>query len=273
MPERATLAAVVLAGGPAGDALAVGGAVPSKALLPIGDQPMAKYVLAAIRQCSAVDATVYVGPTQPQLDGWYDHVVPGGSRLTDSLSLGLGAALATGAREFLVITADLPWIDGEALTRFLAGARALGSDGAELVYAVVEKATALAAFPEQERTFVKIADGSFTGGNAVYLRASAIGGLLPAIDALYRGRKNPLALAGMMGLKTIFGLVTGTATIAGLEARAQRLLGVRARALISQDAAIAADVDRPAHVPGSGSGRLPPAPLDDRVAAPRRASS
>lgn len=272
MPEAAKLAAVVLAGGPPGDVLAVGGAVPSKALLPIGGRPMAQYVLAATRQCQAIDTTVYVGPTQPVLDDWYDHVVPGGSRLIDSLTLGLGAALATGADEFLIVTADLPWIDGGVLTRFVAGARSLALDGAELVYAIVAKATALAAFPDQERTFVRLNDGTFTGGNAVYLRATAIGGLLPAIDSLYRARKNPLALAGKMGLTTIVTLITGTATIARLEARAHQSLGVRARALISPDAAIAADVDRPAHVPGSGSGRLPAPPSYD-VAATRRASS
>ena len=77
------------------------------------------------------------------------------------------------------------------------------------------------------------------------------------IYGLYRARKNPFALACMMGLDTIFALLTGRASIAQLERRARRLLGVEARALISPDAAIAADVDRPAHVPGTSSDRLP----------------
>jgi CTP:molybdopterin cytidylyltransferase MocA len=272
MPGPATRAAIVRAGGPADDALAVGGAVPSKALLPIGGEPMAVYVLAAVRDCPAIDWTVLVGPQHASLDGWYDVCVPGGSRLVDSLSLGLGAALAAGAEEYLIITADVPWVDGPTLTRFLDAARAQEHAAADLVYAVVEKATATAAFPGQERTFVTLTDGRFTGGNAVYLKRAAIAGLLPLIDDLYRARKNPFALARLMGIDTLFRLATGTASIAQLERRARRLLGVEARALISADAAIAADVDRPAHVPGAGDGRLPAPPVVGGPHAPRGAS-
>lgn len=267
MSQAGKVVAVVLAGGSTTDVLAVGGSVPSKALLPIGGEPMAVYVLAAIRRCTAIEATVLVGPQHAALAGWYDVAVPGGLRLVDSLALGLGAALATGAEEFLIITADVPWVDGPMLTRFLDSARARELASADLVYAIVEKATAVAAFPDQQRTFVRLRDGHFTGGNAVYLKRPAIVGLLPLIDDLYRFRKNPFALAGMMGLDTLFALVTGTATIAQLERRALRLLGVEARALISSDAAIAADVDRPAHVPGAGDGKLP-APIGAPSSAP-----
>ena len=258
----------MLAGGSAKDVLAVGGSVPSKALLPIGGQPMAAYVMAAIRHCPAVDVTVLVGPDHPTLAGWYDLAVPSGARLVDSLAMGLGAALSTSAAEFLVITADVPWVDGPMLSRFLDAARGGDFAAAGLVYAVVDEATTAAAFPDQKRTFVRLKDGRFTGGNAVYLTRAGVTGLLPLVDDLYRARKNPLALARLMGLDTLFGLLLGTASIARLERRAGRLLGVQARALISQDAAIAADVDRPAHVPGAGSGRLP-APVRP---APRRAS-
>ncbi|HET8984800.1 MAG TPA: NTP transferase domain-containing protein [Trueperaceae bacterium] len=272
MPGPATLAAIVLAGGSATDALAVGGAVPTKALLPIGGEPMAVYVLAAVRDTPRIDMTVLVGPQHASLTGWYDVSVPGGTRLVDSLSLGLGAALAGGAEEFLIITADVPWVDGPMLTRFLDGATAQEFASADLVYGVVEKATATAAFPAQRRTFVRLRDGRFTGGNAVYMKRAAIGGLLPLIDDLYRARKNPFALAGKMGIDTLFALATGTATISQLERRARRLLGVEARALISSDAAIAADVDRPAHVPGAGDGRLPAPPKAHALRATRRAS-
>jgi len=271
MSQATKVAAVVLAGGSATDVLAVGGSVPSKALLPIGGEPMAAYVLAAIRRCAGVDVTVLVGSQHATLNGWFDIAVPGGSRLVDSLSLGLGAALAAGADEFLLITADVPWVDGPVLTRFLDAARAPEFATADLVYAVVEKASALAAFPNQKRTFARLKDGRFTGGNAVYLKRAAIAGLLPLIDDLYRSRKNPFALARLMGLDTLVALATGTASIARLERRALRLLGSEARALISTDAAIAADVDRPAHVPGAGDGRLPApigSPLGEPLGAP-----
>lgn len=234
--------------------------MPAKALLPIGGHPMAAYVLAALRRCAAIDMTVYVGPTDVALRGAYDVHVPAGARLTDSLALGVGAALGAGATAFLVITADVPWVDGPMLDRFMAAARSGEHGAAQLVYAVVERDTARAAFPWQERTFVRLRDGRFTGGNVVYATSDAIVALLPLIDALYGARKNPFALAGMLGVDTLFGLVTGSASIAQLERRASRLLGVEARAFVSPDAALAADVDRPAHVPGAVDPSLPTAP-------------
>lgn len=221
---------------------------------------MAAYVLDAVRRCAAIDLTVYVGQTDVSLQGGYDVHVPPGARLTDSLALGVGAAMGAGATAFLVITADVPWVDGSMLDRFMAAARSGGREAAQLVYAVVERDTALAAFPGQERTFVRLRDGRFTGGNVVYATSEAIVALLPLIDSLYRARKNPFALAGMLGFDTLLALVTGSASIARLERRATRLLGVDARALVSPDAALAADVDRPAHVPGAIDPSLPAAP-------------
>ena len=260
MRAGVTVASVVLAGGSDADVLAVGGSVPSKALLPIGGRPMAAYVLDAVERCSSVDVTVFVGPTDVTLSDAYDVNVPGGARLTDSLAFGVGAALAAGADELLVITADVPWVDGAMLERFIAGARAGDYASADLVYAVVDSDTATAAFPWQRRTFVKLRDGRFTGGNVVYLTRAGVMALLPVIDRFYRARKNPVALAGLMGLDTLLALVFGTASIARLERRACALLGVEARALVSPDAALAADVDRPAHVPGGIDPSLPLAP-------------
>ena len=260
MAAAATVAAVVLAGGSSTDVLAVGGDVPSKALLPIGGRPMAAYVLGAVRHCSAIDTVVYVGQTDVSLRAEYDVHVPAGARLTDSLAIGVGAAMGAGATAFLIITADVPWVDGSMLELFMAAARSGEHASSHLVYAVVERATALAAFPGQARTFVRLRDGRFTGGNVVYATREAILALLPLIDSLYRARKNPFALAGMLGLDTLLALVSGTASIAQLERRATRLLGVPARALVSLDAALAADVDRPAHVPGAIDPTLPSAP-------------
>lgn len=260
MNGSSAVTAVVLAGGSPGDVLAVGGAVPSKALLPIGGRPMAAFVLDAVRRCEVVDHCVFVGPEEPSLRGLYSARVPGGERLADSLALGLGAAFAAGAEHLLVITADVPWVDGPVLDRFLAAARAPAYRGAALVYPIVARTTSEAAFPQQSRTYVRLRDGRFTGGNAVYLTRAGALRLLPLVDALYRARKNPVALAGLMGLGTVLGLLTGGATIAGLERRAGLLLGLEARALVSEDAAIAADVDSPAHVPGTRDDLLPTAP-------------
>lgn len=245
--------AVVLAAAAAGDPLMAQAGVASKALFPLGEKPLVAYLLSALREAHAVADVVLVGPTSPVLSGMYDHAVPGGSRLVDSLALGLGAALTTGRQRLLVCASDIPWVSGAMVDRFVKSAPA----GAALVYPVVSEAAATRDFPSHLRTYVRLREGRFTGGNLVLLDAAAVGALLPLIDRAYRGRKNPLALAAMVGWGTLLALLTGTAAIATLEARVSRLLGAPAKALITDDAALAADVDDLSHVPGTVSPDLP----------------
>lgn len=245
--SRTAVTAVVLAGGEDGDRLAREAGVEAKALVPLGDRPMGAYVLEALRACPAVGRIVYVGPVNVRLRGLYDATVPAGSRLVDSLALGLGAGLAQGARgRLLVLTADIPWVTGDVLSRFIAQAPA-----AELVYPAVRRRAAEEQFPHQSRTYVRLREGALTGGNAVLLEASAVGPLLPWIDRAFRARKNPIALAGIVGPGVLLAFLVRRASIDMLERRVSRLVGITARAHLSDDASLAADVDRPAHVPGA----------------------
>ncbi|MFO7545689.1 MAG: NTP transferase domain-containing protein [Trueperaceae bacterium] len=262
-----TVTAVVLAGGDASDRIAREAGVDAKALLPIGDRPMGAYVLAALRDCGAVRTIVYVGAASARLAPTYDVRVEAGARFVDSLALGLGAAMAVTDGDprarFLLLGADVPWVTGAMLDRFLAAASTLATahaesrTGPDLVYPVVPRDAAEAQFPHQRRTFVRLRDGSFTGGNVVLVRASVVARLLPLIDRVHRARKNPAALAAIVGWDVLFSLLLGTASIAALERRVSRLLDAPARALVTTDAAIAADVDRPAHVPGTAQDAMP----------------
>jgi molybdopterin-guanine dinucleotide biosynthesis protein A len=266
-PSGDPVTAVVLAGGDASDRIAREAGVGAKALLPIGDRPMGAYVLGALRDCAAVRTIVYVGAASTRLTPSYDVRVEAGARFVDSLALGLGAAMAVTDGDprarFLLMGADVPWVTGAMLERFLLAADALQQaqagprSGVDLVYPVVPRDVAEAQFPHQRRTFVRLRDGSFTGGNVVLLRASVVPRLLPLIDRVHRARKNPAALAAIVGWDVLFSLLLGTASIDALERRVSRLLDAPARALVTRDAAIAADVDRPAHVPGTTQDAMP----------------
>lgn len=250
---EATVTAVVLAGGEASDALAKDLAVEAKALLPIGPWPMGAYVLAALRAAPAIADIVYVGPVDARFAGMYDVAVPSGARITDSFALGLGAAMGRARGEkFLVITADIPFVDGDIISRFLGSA-----PDADLVYAIVPEEAARARFPYQERTYVRLQGGRFTGGNVVLLSAAVVPKLLAVLERLFRARKNPASLASILGVDVLLRLLLGTAKLPMLEGRASAILGAEARALVSDDAELAADVDRPAHMPGGLTERLP----------------
>jgi CTP:molybdopterin cytidylyltransferase MocA len=241
------LTAVVLAGADAGDTIAGAGGVEAKALLPVAGRPLAAYVLEALTRSGRVDEVVYVGPGAAYLGGYEVVAMPSGRRFEDSLALGLGAAIGRGAQQVLLATADLPWLAPEAVTRFVDAARLTG---AQLVYPVVADEDIERAFPGQKRTYVRLGDGRFTGGNLALLTREAVPAVLPLISRAFAGRKDPLKLAALVGFGTLLRLLTGTATLASLEARVGELLGVNARALRTADAAVAADVDKLDHLPG-----------------------
>jgi CTP:molybdopterin cytidylyltransferase MocA len=248
MPPSETVVAVVLAGGDRDDRLAVTVGAASKALVPLRDVPMGAYVAHALRASGVVGPIVWVGPTDARIRRLVDVELPSGRRMVDSLSLGLGAALALAPRDarLLVVTADVPWWEPDGVRRFVTG-----SPAGDLVYPVVSEEVARARFPDQPRTFVRLRDGRFTGGNAVLLTRAAIASLLPVLDAAFHARKRPWDLARLVGMRTLIALLTGTARIAAIEERVSAILGVRAVAYVSADAAIAADIDDPAHLPAT----------------------
>lgn len=243
MTEQAI--AVILAGGGANDPLAQHAGVPTKAHLPLDGKPMVGYVIAALRASRYVGPLVYVGEPPPELAAQLNSCVPAGQRFVDSLQAGCEAALALAVpgQRLLLVTGDLPWLTAEAVDHLLTQAPT-----AALVYTIVAKATAEAQFPGQARTYARLRDGVYTGGNAVLATSEAIPLLLPLIERAFLARKRPLALAGLVGWGTLLRVALRLASLSELETRVSRLLGASARAFVTPYACIGADLDRPSQL-------------------------
>lgn len=241
------LAAVVLAGGPS-DGLANRTGVDTKAHVRFGDRPLVAWVLGALAESTSVDAVVLVVPDSSAAPLPVDSLqgavrVPSGDRMVDSLALGLGAASTFEPKRIMLVSADLPWLTGAGVDAFIAEAPA-----ADLVYPVVTRQVMEESFPGQKRTYAHLHEGAFTGGNLMLLRPGIVPNLLPLADRVYRARKNPLALASLIGWDLILPLLARTLSIEAAEQRISALLGGSARAHVSRDSALAADIDRPEHL-------------------------
>ena len=248
-----SVSAVVLGGG-RNDVLAQGAGVASKALLPYEGRPLVAYVLDALRGCPEVRRIVYVGEADEVVAPQVERTVPAGETFIESLTVGVEAALELMPdAPVLVTTADLPWLRSEAVAAFLQEAR-----GADLAYPVIPKETAEAQFPGQRRTFVRLRDGRFTGGNMMLLSPRMVPVLLPFAERAYQGRKNPVVLARLFGFDFIVRLLLGRLGLRAIEARAERILGLPVRALTTRHASIGADVDKLEHLNGVAIGpRVP----------------
>ena len=240
MDEVDDVVAVVLAGGGI-DRLAAEAGVAFRALVPVSGKPLGSYVLDALAASRRVSRVVLVGAEA--LPGAADVRLPAGERLVDSVALGCGAAIGLSARRLLLLSADLPWLSGQVVDRWLDQVPA-----ADLVYPAIPRQAAMASFPGQRRTFVRLKSGAYTGGNLFLVASAAVPGLLPWIERAYRARKDPLSLARLIGVGTLVRLLLGRATLEGLAQRVGRLTGLEVRVEVTPEAAIGADVDRPEHL-------------------------
>lgn len=270
-----TVVAVVLGGGDPRDPLARHHGVAAKALVPLDGRPLAARVLAALRDCPEVRESVYVGIDDPSLADLRAAALPAGRQLWASLALGLGAALpraeANDGARLLLISADLPWLSGATLSRFLQQAHDHAGDAA-LIYPVIPRPLAERQFPGQQRTWVKLAGlqpasvagprAEVTGGNAMLLRPEAVPALLEVAERGYRARKNPLALARLLGWDAVAALLRGRLQQGALERRVGALMKLEVRALVTPEAALGADVDRPEQL-SRGPAAIPPTPEEE----------
>jgi molybdopterin-guanine dinucleotide biosynthesis protein A len=251
------LDAVVLAGGPPAPAL-TGGALP-KAFALVGSSTMAERVLFALRATGRLRRIALVGPRDvpASVAAAADLVVPQAGGLLENLAAGLAALAADcvpsdagppdaarppAGAAVLVAAADVPLLTAAAVAAFLDAARAADADAA---YAIVPRADVERAAPGVRKTFVRLADGEFTGGGLVLLRRGAFARARPVIERAVRARKRPWELARLFGVTALVGLATGRLRLAALERRAEQLAGVYARAVVCRDAGVALDVDTP----------------------------
>jgi molybdopterin-guanine dinucleotide biosynthesis protein A len=238
------VSAIVLAGG--NDDLSKETGVTSKALVPIQGKPMAYHVLRALKGSRSVSFISYVGHGDSSFASLTDALLPAGESMAASLELGSSAALAKHPQQpLLILSADVPWLTPSAVDNLVQQA-----PDVDLVYPIIPKEVSEQQFPGQKRTYVKIAEGKFTGGNVIVISVKMLPKLLRVLDQLHASRKNPLGLAKLFGVDIIFKLLFGRLTIPEVEARAKKILGAEMKAYISDDASLGADVDKASHLQG-----------------------
>jgi molybdopterin-guanine dinucleotide biosynthesis protein A len=178
--------AIVLAGGEEPWARKYG--VRSKALVPYRGRPMAEWVLEALEEAGL--AVIYVGEN-PGLSPAPRLTLPDRGSLLGNLE----AALDHVEGKVLVATADIPHLRAEAVRFVLEKA-----PEAALVYPIVPKERVEARFPGNRRTYARLKEGTFTGGNLLLLDKALFFQALPLARRVVALRKNPLALARLTTL-------------------------------------------------------------------------
>lgn len=225
--------AIVLAGGKPSDPLAKAFGVAAKTLVPYEGRPLVEYTLEALTQSGL--EVIFVGP-KTSLYPSPKQSLPDQGGLVENLEAGISAAAG---ERVLVATGDMPFLTPEAVRWVLGNAPQAG-----FVYCAIRKEAVEARFPGMRRTYARVREGQFTGGNLALVDKKLFYSALPLLKRALALRKRPLALAQLIGLGTLLRVLLGQADIPGLEARVSQILGVPARALVTPYPEVGVDIDK-----------------------------
>ncbi len=233
---------LLLAGSPNTGPLRTVSPVAHEALIPVGERAMVEYVIAALKASDCVGRIIVIGPGEiGRLSGasGVEVVAPAGS-LLDNLAAGLGHVGA--AENVLVATADIPMLTPEAVRDFIDRC---GDRRADLYYPVVREEVIARQYPGSRRTYVRLSDGRFAGGNLVLFRPAVFERCRAKAQEFARHRKNPLKLAALVGPVFVLRFLLRRLSLADAEHRVTTLVGITGRVVVSEYPEIAMDVDKP----------------------------
>ncbi|NLB52578.1 MAG: NTP transferase domain-containing protein [Syntrophomonadaceae bacterium] len=239
--------AIILAGGESSSELKKIAPYDNEALIIIGNYPMIYFVYNAVRQCPGIRKIVVSGPVDslrnilPREELLF--FVPSGNNAVESLANAVELLKKEATSEkILIMPTDIPFITREAIEDFIKHCEKSQSD---FYYPLTSKETNEKAFPGVKRTYVRLKEGVFTGGNLFMVKTQLIDTFLDLALKLVIRRKNPLAIARLFGLGLVWKFITGTLSLLAAEKRFHQVTGIKGKAIISTYAQIGVDVDKP----------------------------
>lgn len=235
-----TFNALVLAGSRGGiDPVAEAAGVSAKALATVAGEPMLARVVAALRAAgagriavSASDDDVVALARALGVEAIAAGPGPSGSA-ADGLAL-LGAPL-------LLTTADHALLEPDWIEHLLAHR----SPGADVAVMLARREAIEAAVPDTRRTYLRFADGDWSGCNLFLLATPNARRALQLWTGVERDRKRPWRIVRRLGPGVLLRYVLGRLTLAEGVALLGARAGVTAQVVESPAGLAAVDVDKP----------------------------
>jgi len=239
--------ALVLAGGKASPDFQTAAGVENRALAELAPgKTMLDFVMGALLEAKSIDRIFVIGAVPESVN--YVLVAPGES-LMDNLILGARAMGQNAKKQALLVSADIPFITGEAVDDFASKG---GQLGAGFCYPIIPMDDYNAQFAGMKRTTLRLREGEFTGGNVILADPTFLIQNEATVRSAYAARKSVLKLGSMLGWGLLLRVILSQTisskllSISNLESGVSRLLGkgATARALITSFASLGTDVDK-----------------------------
>ncbi|KQS04806.1 cobalamin biosynthesis protein CobY [Sphingomonas sp. Leaf357] len=239
--RRKSFNALILAGSRGGvDPVAEYAGVGDKAMIEIGGRTMLARVADAVRGAGAVRIVVVASAPVVRR-----HAEDLGLEVIDaaagpSASAGRGFDLL--GAPLLVTTADHALLESDWVNRFVADV----PGDADVAVLLARRDTIEQAVPETRRTYLRFADGAWSGCNLFYLATPRAASAITLWQSVESDRKRPWRIVRRLGPTLLLRYLLGRLTLAAGLAQIGKLAGVRAAMVPSPFGLAAVDVDKPA---------------------------
>jgi GTP:adenosylcobinamide-phosphate guanylyltransferase len=241
---------LLLAGSrPGTDPLAAEFGVSSKALVPLGGEPMVSRIAKVLAEHPLVGRVIVLAQAGHALTGQADtrwiaaHPHISFEHGGDSVSAAVAEALERHPEgyPFLVTTADHGLLDSAMLDAFIGPA---AGSGADVAVGVVERRVLEAAYPGNRRTWLKFRGGSYSGANLFWLASPRALNALRLWRTIEQERKRGRAIVAAFGPLMLAAVGLRLLTLHRALAWAGRKIGLAAAAVELPIAEACIDIDK-----------------------------
>lgn len=235
-----TFNALILAGSRGGtDPVATYAGVTHKALIEVGGRTMLARVVASLRAAGAKRILVSTSDAPVRLEALALGTEPVAAAAGPSASAVRGFELA--GAPLLLTTADHALLRPEWVTAFLREA----PGDADLAVLLARRETIERDVPTTQRTYLRFADGHWSGCNLFWLATPAAKAALEFWQDVERDRKRPWRIVRRLGVGPLIRYAVARLTLADALKEIGSRAGVRARIVESASGLAAVDVDKP----------------------------
>lgn len=216
-----------------------------KALLKIGPKYMIEYIIKSLRDSECVNKIYVVGDKiiQSEIGNIADGYIDPGKSIVDNIKL--AAKQINSGMSYIFCTSDIPMVSGDAIRDFVEKCEAKNT---QLGYPIIDKKLNDEKYPDVKRTYVKMREGTYTGGNIIYMTPEAVGRCTAKAELLVEYRKDALKMGRVLGFTFLIRLALGLLTIPAVETKIKSMFDVKGSAILTSYPEIGNDVDKPADI-------------------------
>lgn len=214
----------------------------SKALLKIGNKYMVEYIIESLKKSNCVSKIYMVADENvkdtisTEVDG---YIEPSGDIIDNIKSA--AKEIKDKNTPLIICTADIPLVKSEAIYDFVTTCIDKKID---VGYPIIDKRLNDEKYPDVRRTYVKMKDGTYTGGNIVFIHPKAIENCTNKAKELVEYRKKPFKMGQTLGFTFLIRLAFGVLTISAVEKKISDMFKVNGSAIITKYPEIGNDVDK-----------------------------